>query len=175
MHVFWITSRAAGIAAVLFASLSVGLGLAMAARLVRGRLQDPRGLHEALSLATLAALAVHALSLLGDSFLSPSLADITIPFASGYHPVQMAIGIVSAYAMAILSLSYYARGRIGVTRWRAAHRLIAVAWLGGVLHGLLLGTDASRPWFLAAVGAVALPACALLAWRWIPEEEVHAA
>ena len=42
-------------------------------------------MHEALSLATLAALDVHALALLGDSFMAPSLADITIPFVSGYQ------------------------------------------------------------------------------------------
>ncbi len=170
MSVFWITSRAAGVAAVLFASLSVGLGLAMAARLVRGRIQDPRALHEALSLATLAALALHTVSLLGDTYVTFSVADLLVPFASGYHPVELAIGILAAYALTILSLSYYARDRIGPARWRTAHRCIAVAWGAGVLHGLLLGTDATRPWFLAAVGAVALPAVALLAWRWTPEE-----
>ena len=174
MHVFWVTSRAAGIAAVLFASLSVGLGLTMAARLVKGRLQDPRALHEALSLATLAALAVHTVSLLFDRFISFSPADVLVPFVSAYHPVEMAFGIVASYAMVALSLSFYARGRIGAARWRTAHRFIVVAWAGGVLHGLLLGTDASRPWFLAAVGAAALPAAALLAWRWTPEEAASA-
>ena len=174
MNVFWVTSRAAGIAAVLFASLSVGLGLAMAARVVQGRLKDPRALHEALSLATLAALAIHAVSLLGDSYTAFSVADITVPFAAAYHPVQMAIGIVAAYAMVLLSLSYYARGRIGAARWRTAHRFIAVAWGAGVLHGVLLGTDATRPWFLAAVGAAVLPTVALLAARWTPSEEVPA-
>ena len=170
MQVFWIASRAGGIAAVLFASLSVGLGLAMAGRLVRGRIRDPRALHEALSLATVAALAIHGVSLLGDTFVGLSLADVLVPFASGYHPVEMAIGIVAAYALVLLGLSYYFRDRIGVARWRAAHRFIAVAWGAGVLHGLLLGTDAKRAWFLAAVGAVALPTVALLAWRWTPEE-----
>lgn len=170
MSVFWITSRAAGIAAVLFASLSVGVGLAMAARVVRGRIKDPRALHEALSLATLAALAIHTVSLLFDSFIGFGVADVLVPFASGYHPVEMAIGIVAAYALVILSLSYYVRDRIGVARWRTAHRSIVVAWAAGILHGLLLGTDATRPWFLAAVGAVVLPAVALLAWRWTPEE-----
>lgn len=170
MHVFWITSRAAGIAAVLFASLSAGLGLAMAMGLHRGRLRDPRALHEALSLATLAALAIHTFSLLGDDYIRFSLADVAIPFVSGYHPVEMALGIVAAYGLAVLSLSYYVRGRLGPARWRAAHRFVVVAWAAGVLHGLLLGTDATRPWFLAAVAATALPAVALLAARWTPEE-----
>ena len=47
--------------------------------------KDLRVLHEALSLATMVALAVHALALLGDGYLKPSLADVTIPFVSGYE------------------------------------------------------------------------------------------
>src|SRR5205085_6187120 len=94
-HVFWITSRAAGIAALLLASAAVGLGLALHGRLVRARAKDLRPLHEALSLATLAALAVHALALLGDGFLHPSLADVTLPFAGGYQRFWQAIGIVA--------------------------------------------------------------------------------
>lgn len=169
MHAFWITSRAAGFAALLFASLSVGLGLAMAARLARGRVRDPRALHEALSLATLAALGVHAVSLLGDSYLHPSLADISIPLVSGYHRGWMALGIVAGWSLVLLGLSYYARGRIGAARWRTAHRFTALAWLAGAVHALGMGTDAGRPWFLAATAAVALPAVALLALRMTPE------
>ncbi|MEA2124481.1 MAG: hypothetical protein QOI80_1263 [Solirubrobacteraceae bacterium] len=169
MHVFWVTSRAAGIAALVFASLSVGLGLAMAARLARGRFRDPRALHEALSLATLAALGVHALALLGDSYLHPSLADISIPFASAYQRGWMALGVVAGWSLLLLGLSFYARGRIGVARWRTAHRFTALAWLAGVVHALGMGTDAGRPWFLAATAAVALPAIGLLALRLTPE------
>ncbi|MEA2154289.1 MAG: hypothetical protein QOE11_429, partial [Solirubrobacteraceae bacterium] len=38
-HFFWITSRAAGIAALLLASAAVGLGLALSGRLAKGRAQ----------------------------------------------------------------------------------------------------------------------------------------
>jgi sulfoxide reductase heme-binding subunit YedZ len=168
-HAFWITSRAAGIAALLFASLSVGLGLAVAARLARGRIRDSRALHEALSLATMGALGVHAISLLGDDYLHPSVTDISIPLASSYQRGWMALGIVAGWSILLLGLSYYVRGRIGVNRWRLAHRFTAVAWLAGVFHALGMGTDADQPWFLVATAAVVLPAIALLALRWSEE------
>ena len=66
----------------------------------------------------------------------------------------------------MLGLSYYARARIGVARWRLLHRFTAVGWLLGVLHGIFEGTDAGTAWFLIAVAAAALPAGALLAVRW---------
>jgi sulfoxide reductase heme-binding subunit YedZ len=166
-HLFWITSRAAGIAALLLASAAVGLGLALGGRLTKGRTQDLRPLHEALSLATLGALAVHAFSLLGDGFLHPSLADVTIPFASGYHRLWTTTGIVAGWLLVVLGLSFYARARIGVQRWRALHRYTALAWILAIGHALGEGTDAGRVWFLAAVGMVVLPTLALLVQRHI--------
>ena len=72
-HVFWITSRAAGVVALLAASAAVTIGLLMGGRMVKRRGLDLRAVHEALSLATLIALAVHAVALLGDAFIgSPS-------------------------------------------------------------------------------------------------------
>lgn len=124
-----------------------------------------RTTHEALSLATLAALAVHALSLLGDSFLRPSLADLAIPFVGPYRPVWTAAGIIAGYGLAALSLSYYARARIGVARWKKLHRYIAVFWLLGVVHMLGAGTDAGEVWFLVLAAIVVLPPLVLLGQR----------
>jgi sulfoxide reductase heme-binding subunit YedZ len=164
-HGFWITSRAAGVAALLCSSAAVGVGLSMGGRLIKGRVGDLRVLHESLSLATIVALVVHAVSLLGDSFLHPSVADITVPFASGYQRWWMAVGIVGGWMLIVLGLSYYARLRIGVQRWRRLHRFTALAWLLGLAHSLGQGTDAGTTWFLVATGVVALPALALLAIR----------
>jgi methionine sulfoxide reductase heme-binding subunit len=162
-HVFWITSRAAGTAALFLSSAAVCVGLTMGGRLLKGR--DLRVTHEALSLATLAALAVHAVSLLGDGFLRPTVADVTVPFVSSYRQPWMTIGIVSGWMMVALGLSYYARGRIGPRRWRSLHRLTALAWIGGLAHSLGEGTDAGTVWFVLATAVVGAPAAALLIVR----------
>ena len=60
MHLLWIVSRAAGIVALLLSSAAVGVGLTMGGRMVKGRGIDLRAAHEALSLATLVAIGVHA-------------------------------------------------------------------------------------------------------------------
>ena len=173
-HVFWITSRAAGVVALLAASAAVTIGLLMSGRFGAARRGDLRVVHESLSLATLVALGVHALSLLGDGFLHPSLADITIPFVSSYQRFWMAVGITGGWMLAILGLSYYARARIGVARWRSLHRFTALAWLLGIAHALGQGTDAGTPWFLLGLAMVALPGLALLANRLLPSQPVSA-
>jgi sulfoxide reductase heme-binding subunit YedZ len=163
-HLFWITSRAAGVSALVLASLAVAAGLAIGLRggPLRGRSAQLRTLHEALSLATLAALGLHALALLGDGWLAPGVAGIAVPFAGTYRPLWTGLGIVAGYGLAALSLSYYFRARIGVARWRALHRFIAVFWLLGVVHTLGAGTDAGEPWLLVLAALVVLPPLALL-------------
>ena len=166
-HLYWITSRAAGTAALLLSSLSVCVGLLMGGRLRRGRGPDLRVTHEALSLATLIALLVHGLTLLGDGFLHPSLGDVSIPFLSGYKTLWTSAGIIGFWAMLLLGLSYYARARIGVQRWRVLHRFTALGWILGLVHALGEGTDAGQTWFLAMTAIAVVPAIGLLLVRWL--------
>jgi methionine sulfoxide reductase heme-binding subunit len=169
-HLFWITSRAAGIVSLVVASLAVSVGLMMSLRMLRARRPELLALHEVLSLATLVALAVHGLALLGDGVLSPSLGDIAVPFAWSYKTAWTSIGIIGGWALVILGLSYYARQAIGSSRWRKLHRLTALAWIAGIVHTLGEGTDAGQIWFLAMLAIVAIPAIALLAVRHLTDD-----
>lgn len=166
-QLFWVTSRAAGVVALLAASGSVTVGLAQGAGWIKGgSKRDLRPLHEALSVATLIALAIHGLALLGDRFVGYSLSEIAIPFASSYQPFWTGLGVIAGWGLLLLGLSYYARRAIGPARWRTIHRATAAFWLIAVLHGVVMGTDHGKLWFLAAVGALALPALVALLARW---------
>ena len=162
-HLFWLISRAAGTVALLAASGSVGLGLAMAGRMVKG--VQPRSIHEALSIAAMAAIVLHAGALLLDSFVNLNLAGVTIPFAGAYRPLWTSLGIVCGWSLIALGLSYYWRARIGVARWRSLHRWTALVWALSIAHALGEGTDAGRIWFLTAIGLVIAPAAVLLGIR----------
>lgn len=170
-HLFWITSRAAGIAALVAASLAVCLGLLMSNKLLRKRGPDLLATHEVLSLAAIVAIVVHGVSLLGDAYLHPSIADITIPFVSSYRSFWTSLGIIAGWGVIALGLSYYVRRWIGTARWRKLHRFTALLWLLGLGHALGEGTDAGQLWFLAMVGIVVVPALLLLATRWLGADE----
>jgi sulfoxide reductase heme-binding subunit YedZ len=166
-HLFWITSRAAGGAALLLASASVALGLMMSSKGKGASKRDLRAIHEALSLTTLAMVALHGASLLGDSYLHPGLTGIAIPFVSAYRPLWTGLGIIAGYGLAVLGLTYYLRDRIGAARWRRLHRLTAVFWLLAIGHTIEAGSDAAQIWFLAVSGAIVMPAALLLGLRWL--------
>jgi sulfoxide reductase heme-binding subunit YedZ len=164
-HLFWITSRAAGVLALVLASLAVSLGLLMSTKLLRRRGPDLLAAHEVLSLTTIVAIVIHGVALLGDGYLKASLVDIAVPFAFAYNTFWTSLGIISGYGLALLGLTYYLRRYIGAARWRSVHRLTALVWLAGLAHALGEGTDAGQPWFLVMLATVVIPALMLLAVR----------
>jgi sulfoxide reductase heme-binding subunit YedZ len=166
-HLFWITSRAAGGAALLLASASVAVGLMMSSRRQASNKRDLRAIHEALSLTTLAMVALHGVALLGDAFLAPGLTGIAIPFVGAYRPLWTGVGIIAGYGLAALGVSYYFRDRIGAARWRRAHRLTALFWLLAIGHTIGAGSDAAQLWFLIFGGTFVVPALLLLVLRWL--------
>ena len=61
-HEWWLASRAAGVVAMLLVSVSVGLGLANAARLISPRTRHALlAVHEQTALAALISIAAHGL------------------------------------------------------------------------------------------------------------------
>lgn len=165
--VWWLVSRASGIVALVLITLSVLIGLTMAAKVLRApRLKRMMvKLHEHVALAALLAIGAHGLSLLGDHWLKPGWRGITIPFALSYRPAFTGLGIIGGYLALLLGPSFYLRRRIGARRWRRLHTLILAAWLLSAVHTLGAGSDSHRAWLQALVLAPALPVVYLLALR----------
>ena len=125
-------------------------------------------MHEHLALAALVALAVHAITLLGDEWLNPGALGLLVPFAMDHEPFFPGLGVLAAYLAALLGLSFYQRRRIGAKRWRNAHRWVVVSYLLGVVHTLGAGSDASAPWLRAVMLATGAPILFLFVLRVLP-------
>jgi methionine sulfoxide reductase heme-binding subunit len=148
-HGWWIASRASGLLALVLVTISVGIGLAMAGKVMRrpGLSRKLMAIHEQTALAGLVAIAVHGITLIGDPWLNPGLVGVTVPFTLGFKPLFTGLGILGGYLAALLGLSFYVRRRIGAKLWRKAHRATVVVYLLGLVHALGAGSDASAPWF----------------------------
>jgi len=166
-HELWLISRSAGIVALLLVAASVLIGLALAAGLAKApqRRKTLITFHEHSANASLIAIAVHGAALLGDGFLKPGLAGITVPFVIDYRPAYTAAGIIGGYLAALLGLSFYARKRIGAKRWRKLHRATPVVYVLGLIHTLGAGTDQGAPWLRTVMLCTAAAAITLLAIR----------
>jgi sulfoxide reductase heme-binding subunit YedZ len=166
-HIWWLASRASGIVALVLITVSVGIGLTMSAKLMRKRGLGPRlmAVHEQSALAGLIAIGVHGVTLLGDSFLHPSVADISVPFVMDYKTLFTGLGILGGWLAAFLGLTFYFRRRIGSALWRRMHRATVLVYVLGLLHTIGAGTDASTPWLRWFMALTAIPIAALFVRR----------
>ena len=167
---WWLASRASGLVALALITLSVGLGLAMAGRAFQkpGLARTLMATHEHAALAGLIAIAVHGITLLGDTWLDPGPAGIAVPFVMDHEPVFAGLGIVAGYLAAALGLSFYARRRIGAKLWRKLHRATIAVYALAVIHTLGAGSDAQEPWLRAAMVITGAPIVYLLTLRMLP-------
>jgi methionine sulfoxide reductase heme-binding subunit len=166
-YLWWLVSRASGILALVLISLSVLMGLAMAAKVLHrpGLKRVLVRLHEHIALVALLAIALHGLALLGDHWLKPGWRGITVPFAMSYRPQFTGLGVLAGYLAVLVGPSFYLRRRIGAGRWRTLHRATTVVWALSVVHTIGAGSDGSKLWLRVIVLGTGVPIVYLLVVR----------
>lgn len=166
-YLWWLASRASGVIALVLISLSVLMGLAMAARVLRrpSLKRSFSRLHQHVAITALCAIAVHGLTLLGDPWLHPGVAGVAIPFRMHYRTGATGLGIIAGYLAALVGPSFYIRRHLGAGRWRKLHRLSALVWVMSAIHTLGAGSDAGQLWLRALVLAPVMPLAYLLVQR----------
>jgi predicted ferric reductase len=151
-QVWWYVARATGIVAWGLLATSVVWGLLLSTRLAHGRptpawLLD---LHRFLGGAAVVLTALHLAGLVADTYVHFALADLLVPYASGWKPGPVALGIVSLYLLAAVEGTSLAMRRLPRRLWRAVHLTSYVLFWSATFHFILAGTDAGHP--LARLG-----------------------
>jgi predicted ferric reductase len=174
-HLWWYTARAGGLVAWGLVLASCIWGLLLALR-VGGRRPGPAwhlSLHRYLGALALVFLAVHVGALIADSFVQFSLADVLVPFATTWHPLAVAWGIIGMYLVVTIEVTSLLRQRISNAVWRGVHLTSYVVFVVTTIHMLTAGTDARAvlPEALAVgIGvAVVFAGGMLLTWRSAPK------
>src|SRR3954447_2984183 len=171
-HTWWLASRASGVVAMILITASVFIGLTLATRVLKGPGMSRwlAAAHEQAALGGLVAIALHGVTLLGAPFLNPGVKGIAVPFAIGFKTLWVGLGIVGGYLAALTGLTFYARKRIGVARWRKLHRLTMVPSGLSLVHTIRAGTDfQAESWARLAVLAPAGPILVLFGERMLAE------
>ncbi|MCU1458148.1 MAG: putative rane protein [Actinomycetia bacterium] len=157
----WYIARSTGIIAWLLLVLSIASGLLLATRAL-GRRMPPwylLGLHRWLSGLAVTFTAIHVVAILADTFVGFSLVDVLVPFASSWHPITLAGGVIAMYLMIAVQITSFARRRLPAQVWRQIHLVSYATFAFASLHFIADGTDAMR--FVAAPVAVLLGAASI--------------
>jgi DMSO/TMAO reductase YedYZ heme-binding membrane subunit len=165
--VFWYSSRATGIVALLLFTAVLFLGIFVTRQ---GRLPGLPGfavtsLHRNLSLLGLAFIVIHVLTAVADSYVSIPLAAAAIPLASGYERFWLSLGAIAFDLFIALIMTSLARGRMPRSWWRPIHLLAYLCWPLAFLHGVGAARDLRQGWLLALTAGCALLVASATSWR----------
>jgi len=143
-QLWWYVTRSAGIMAYILLWLSTAWGLAVPSKIISPVLEQSYtfDFHQFISLLSIGFALLHIIVLTFDRYLPYSTLQILIPFLSTYRPIWVGIGVISFYIIALVTVTFYLRSRIGMNAFRKIHILSLVGYLGVTLHGLYAGTDA---------------------------------
>ena len=139
----WYIARAAGLVSWALLAAATLWGLALSTK-VLGRRPRPNWLldmHRWLGGTALLFTGVHVLGLLADQYTHFGLSAILIPFASKWHPVAVAWGVVAGYLLLAVELTSLARAHLSKRLWRRVHAASFVLFVMATVHGLTAGTD----------------------------------
>ena len=166
-QLWWYSARAGGLVAWALLTASVLWGLVLSAKLRPPRVRPAwtLDLHRYLGGLATIFVAVHVSSIILDSYTHFGLADVLVPFASQWHPVAVAWGIVGLYLLLAVELTSLARRSLPNRLWRRAHFLAFPLWAMSTIHFATAGSDATTALARVAMIGATAGVCALTAVR----------
>lgn len=163
----WLFERLFGFMSYITVALSVIYGLLLSTKLLDAVAHRPVSfsLHQDLAAVGLGLAGIHGMLLGLDASIPFTLQQILVPGLSPHAPFAVGVGQVALYLMAIVTLSFYARKRIGQRAWRVLHYTTFLAYAGATFHGIASGSDSAASWAQAMyVGSLTIVAF-LLTYR----------
>jgi predicted ferric reductase len=122
-------------------------------------------LHRFLGGLAVVFMGVHVVALLLDSYVQFSLVDVLVPFASSWHPLWVAWGIVAMYLALAVEITSLLRRQLPAKVWRRTHMLSLPLLLLATVHFIVAGTDADQPYAFVGIAVAAFVVGGLIGRR----------
>jgi sulfoxide reductase heme-binding subunit YedZ len=139
----WFLNRGTGFVLLGLLTLTVVAGILATRGRAGGRV--PRFLtqtvHRDLGLVTVAALTVHVVSAVVDSYVDIRWWQAFLPVGATYQPLWLGLGALALDLVAVVVLTSLLRHRLPHRLWLVLHLSTYAVWAVAVVHGLGIGTD----------------------------------
>jgi sulfoxide reductase heme-binding subunit YedZ len=163
----WALGRGTGVVALALFTISVLLGILT--RSGRPAFGLPRFavtlVHRNVALLATVFLAVHLVSLLGDSYAQLRLVDFVVPFLGASKPFWLGLGTLAVDLLIAVVVTSLARPFVGLGVFRAVHWLTYLVWPIALAHSIGNGTDAGQGWFTTFAVACSAAVAGAVGWR----------
>jgi sulfoxide reductase heme-binding subunit YedZ len=154
---WWYLTRASGIVAWLMLTASVIWGIVLSTKAFPEHRRPAwlLDLHRWLGGLTVSFVAIHMAALVADSYVSFDVIDLTVPFASAWKPLAVALGVVAMWLLVAVEVTSLLMKRLPRRVWRWIHLSSYAVFLLTSLHAALAGTDRSQ-WLYQATAVASI-------------------
>jgi methionine sulfoxide reductase heme-binding subunit len=156
----WYLTRSSGMVAWIALVASLVLGVLLATRVLKpaDRPAWLLAMHRWLAGIAIVTTALHLVTLVADSYVHFSWAELLVPGASRWKPLAVAVGVVSLYLLAAVQITSMMMRRLPRRAWKAVHLgSYALVWAVSV-HAGLAGTDVTNRVYQAVALALLIAA-----------------
>ena len=164
-HLWWYISRASAMIAWALMTASVLWGILLSTRVMR-RVDNPawlQDLHGYLGGTSLVMVGLHMVSLMIDSWLSFTAAEVLVPFAADFKPLPVALGILAFYLLVAVQGSSLILKRLPRKFWKGLHYSSYAALLLVSFHAGFTGTDVGSFWYkIVSIALISVAAIAVI-------------
>ena len=151
----WYLMRASGFVALVLLTVTVCLGVANLARLVKKPAVHTVAtlVHRNASLLSVVFVALHVVTALSDRYVKVPVLSTFVPGMAGYDPLWIGIGAVSVDLLIAVMVTSLLRARLRYRSWRLVHWLAYLSWPTALIHSIGSGTgtgvDTGTAWSTA--------------------------
>ena len=168
-QLWWNLTRASANIATVLIVFTILWGVLLATRVLKPNDRPAwlRDLHTWVGGLALVFTVIHVLTLIADSYITFSIVDVLIPFASDWKPFPVSLGIIGFYILAAVQITSLMMKKIPKTLWRRIHMLSYLQFAIVVVHALTAGSDVGKPWYTGFTVAIAMVGTAIAGLRWV--------
>jgi sulfoxide reductase heme-binding subunit YedZ len=155
-HTWWYLARSSGLVAWALLAATVVWGLLLATR-VLDRTPSPKwlnDLHRFLAGIAVVFTFVHVGTLVADSYVHFSAADVLVPFVSSWRPVAVAWGVITLWLLVAVEVSSLLMKHLPRRLWRAIHLTSFALFVAATAHAFAAGSDVRNQLFVLSCTAV---------------------
>lgn len=168
-QIWWDMSRASANVSWVLIVASMMWGVLLSTRVLRS-VDSPgwlRDLHSWLGGLSLMFAGIHMATLIADSYVRFTLIDVTVPFASEWKPIPVALGVATFWLLVAVQGTSLMMKKMSRNTWRRVHMLSYLLFATSVVHALGAGTDVGSRIFTWFSVGVAMTGTSVACLRWV--------
>ena len=168
-QVWWHLTRASANVSWVLIVLSILWGVLLATRVLKPNDRPAwlRDIHTWMGGLSVVFAGIHMVTLILDTYVTFTIADVLVPFASSWKPLPVAIGILAFWMLVAVQATSLMIKKMSRVAWRRVHMLSYLVFATSVVHALSAGSDIGTRLFTGFSMAVAMVGTAISCLRWV--------